>query len=190
MPITITGWDFSTSWASNITTVGAVLGTFLAASLPSSGLFSGMNYAALNVLFGLLTAGAAFYYVATRQPTTDDQYQGTIKSFVIASCLTLWAVGGELITLGLLAVDIEVRHGSPTFSYATAAILVAVLLALLYLVGLYAWRTIEGTIYWTVHDRQAAPIAAAALPPGAHTAAPPAPQPAAHRKPPRPRALL
>jgi hypothetical protein len=50
-------WDFSKSWASNITVVGAILGTVLSAKIlptPTAVVDSPNGYTALSLLFGAL----------------------------------------------------------------------------------------------------------------------------------------
>ena len=116
-----TSWDFSKSWATNITVIGALLGTAL--NLEKTALVHSM----FNLFFLLLAALAPFvYYLIGGQneviPVSSSEYQrdaepghetdvrskgqspayqfhGYVAGFLIACVLTLWGVIGELITL-------------------------------------------------------------------------------------------
>src|SRR6476646_1020240 len=62
-------WDFSESWASTFTVVGAFLGTILGESgvIPEATEYlSRAAYGGLNVLFGLITLLAPLMYSAVR----------------------------------------------------------------------------------------------------------------------------
>lgn len=111
-------WDFSNSWASTFTTVGALLGTVLSAGILSNPrLMSSNGYAGCNLFFGGLVVIAPFVFTATRsvdptQPAPDGSgvaYDGTAWFFVISSAVTLWAVIGELWVMMLLSW--EFLHG-------------------------------------------------------------------------------
>jgi hypothetical protein len=142
-------WDFGKSWASTLTTVGALLGTVLSAGvLPGdTQSLSKPAYAALNLFFGMLILIAGFVYTATRRPkeTTNTsgvkqvQYQGHVWSFLLASFVTLWAVLGELVTLWFLLTEIGVQG---TLSRGPLHIFQGVLLLAGLLALFYAWRSI------------------------------------------------
>ena len=146
-------WDFTDSWASTLTAVGALLGTILGAGvLPEeTQRLSNAAFAGLNLLFGVLIVLAAFVYNATRQPTKKNgkeevQYQGYVWSFLLASAMTLWAVLGELATMFLLLAEIQ-AEGS--MSAPPILVFQSVLAAAGVVLIVYAWRT----IYWTVESQ-------------------------------------
>jgi hypothetical protein len=104
-------WDFSSSWGSTFTAVGALLGTVLSATtLSNATLMSSKSYAGCNLFFGGLVVIAPFVFAATRkvdptQPAPDGSgvaYDGSALSFLVSSAVTLWAVIGELWILMLL----------------------------------------------------------------------------------------
>src|SRR5204862_3856150 len=67
-PLGPPNWNFSTSWASNLTVVGALLGTILAAGvLPDHTAITKSTYAGLNLLFGILILVAPLAYVAMQR---------------------------------------------------------------------------------------------------------------------------
>jgi hypothetical protein len=114
-------WDFSKSWASNVTVVGALFSTALAiVAVPD--LTHHINkggYALLNVLFTLLVVMAPFVFNVLRKPIitavaspdgSNLQYQGFVVSFLVASGVTMWAVIGELVTL-IIMIDEFVAAG-------------------------------------------------------------------------------
>jgi len=119
-----TNWDFSGSFASNLTVLAAILGTILAASvLPNTSSAPSGTYAGLNLMFGVLVILGPFVYTATQKaetihPTQDPaatapQYQGYVYGFFLGTVLTLWAVLGELATIGLVFNEIRRGHSMP-----------------------------------------------------------------------------
>lgn len=157
-------WDFTTSWASTLTAVGALLGSILAAGvLPDeTQRLSNAAFAGLNLFFGLLIPVAPLVYNATRGPKDTDaatgkqpQYQGYVWSFLLASAITLWAVLGELATIFLLLAEMQAEGSmsAPAILMFQSLLLIAVVFLIV-----YVWRT----IYWTVRiqtsekDRNAA----------------------------------
>jgi hypothetical protein len=146
-------WDFSKSWGSNVTVVGALLGTILAAGvLPEeTTTVSKATYSGLNLFFGILVLIAPLIYVATEKAKSvhrgttvkEAQYQGFVWSFLLASLVTLWAAIGELVTVGLLFQEIRTTGSLP--EAAIWAMWVAVGWALL-LLALYTWRSIGATV--------------------------------------------
>lgn len=157
------GWDFSKSWASNLTAAGALLGVVVAGSiLPDPPhLLTKSQYGALNVYFGLLVAAAAFFYnaIVVRKeikplPPTDPSkppdpvtYQsvGLVWTYLVASLLTLWAVWGELGTLYVMLTDIL---GNGRFDSLSSIVIAAASLLLAISGGIYAWRTIGWNIWY------------------------------------------
>ena len=114
-------WDYSQSWATSLTLVGALLGTILGAGvLPNRlDLFSKAGYSGFNVLFGMLVLVAPLVYAAAQKRIQDakdgtPQYKGTTWAFGFASVVTLWGVFGELATVGLLFREIEKAGGLDT----------------------------------------------------------------------------
>lgn len=128
-------WDFSKSWASNVTVIGALLGTILSAGvLPEVTTTPKATYAGLNLLFAVVIVVAPFLYratqsvVAVHQTTaeTEPQYQGYVWSFLVSSALTLWAVVGELATIGLLFDEIRTGRSMPSAAVWTMGALLAI----------------------------------------------------------------
>jgi len=66
--INLPTWDFSSSWAANLTTVGAIFGTVLTSTLnlPAAPLLSKDAYTGLFLFFGGVVIVAGFFYTATR----------------------------------------------------------------------------------------------------------------------------
>jgi hypothetical protein len=146
-------WDFSKSWGSNVTVVGALLGTILAAGvLPEeTTTASKATYSGLNLFFGILVLVAPLIYVATQRAkdvhrsTTvkEAQYQGFVWSFLIASTLTLWAAVGELVTVGLLLQEIRTTDSLPEAVIWVMWVIIGLAVLLL---ALYAWRSIGAVV--------------------------------------------
>ncbi len=110
-------WSFGDSWASNLTGLGAVLGTVLAATgfltevLPgvSTGMFIGFS-----LLYGSLALLAPAAFTALCDAEGDSTYGGLL----VAGAIVLWAVLGELGT----AVVLLLRGGVPWLLGALACI--------------------------------------------------------------------
>lgn len=144
-------WDFSKSWATSLTAVGALLGTVLAAA--GGGLTSDKTNAGLNVFFGVLVLIAPLLYSATARytetgpkDTTEGQAQGYVGMFLLSSLLTVWAVWGELITVLIILYNLS---ATTIVTSPIRYIFLVFLVAALVCVGVYALRTIP----WTVQDQ-------------------------------------
>lgn len=150
-------WDFSKSWGSNLTLVGAVLSTVLAAKiLPMSQttpatsktvLATPDDYTALGLVFGILVVLAPFVFVALRKGDLNSkgkaEYHGFGWTFLLASFVTLAGVIGELVTVGLLFF--EAHHGK----VIALGVVIPVWIALgagLALAFWYAFKTIPLTL--------------------------------------------
>jgi hypothetical protein len=132
-------WDFSKSWASNLTVLGAILGTVLSAKiLPArTVVVTPDGYTALSLLFGILVVVAPFLYTALRKGRPGAQgphFTGRNWAFLVASGVTIWAVNGEIGTIGLVLY--EAQHGKALALGAVIPMLgtlgVALVLAWLY----------------------------------------------------------
>jgi hypothetical protein len=127
-------WDFSTSWASNLTVLGAILGTVLSANILPAGtvVISPEGYTALSLLFGILVVVAPFLYTALRkgEPSSEGPvFTGRNWAFLVASGVTIWAVNGEIGTVGLILY--EAQHGKALALGAVVPILGALGVALI-----------------------------------------------------------
>jgi|tagenome__1003787_1003787.scaffolds.fasta_scaffold20762067_2 hypothetical protein len=146
--------DFSDSYASKLTTVGALFGTFVSAGvLPDDTVgLSKTAFVALNLVFGVAVAVAALVYVALQRrtwkkiPLTAKEKQagsqqmeepklcGSVGGLLIASTVTIWAVLGELLTLWLLFGELGADQG---FNGAALAIMRGLLIIALLLTIVY-----------------------------------------------------
>jgi hypothetical protein len=153
-------WDFSKSWASNITVIGALLGTIISAGvLPAQTALPKATYAGLNLFFGALILVAPFVYTATQKEVSPDRprrpqeprYEGRVYWFVAASGLTLGAVLGELATIFLLFREIQTGGSMPQ---AAIWFLAAVISGTCVLACLYGFRSIRATLKNQSEQRQ------------------------------------
>jgi hypothetical protein len=104
-------WSFSESWASTLTTSGAVLGTVLgSATLPAVPReIDKQTLVGLNLLFGAAVVAAPFLFQTIRNPradSTSDDGGGFNVTLLLACAITFGAVEGELAALALLAWEI------------------------------------------------------------------------------------
>jgi hypothetical protein len=148
-------WSFSGSWASNLTALGAILGTVLAATgfltdvVP--GISTGM-FVAISLLFGFLVLVAPVIFVAMHDRSGKPSYLGLL----VAATFTLWAAIGELASVAQLTA----RAGLSPSLQAAPWIVVAVLMIVL---GAYTRTSIAQVIHRSkARTRQRARAAAEA----------------------------
>jgi hypothetical protein len=140
-------WDFSKSWATNITVLGAVVATFLSSKVvPNPQLLPAASYLMLAILFAAIAAIAPLVFrasstkigVTTPEGTSDIQFQGNVTGFLIAMGMTLWATLGQLATLGALSLEvIAIRKGGTVEGGVLTLVLALGLVATVW----YAWST-------------------------------------------------
>jgi hypothetical protein len=139
-------WDFSKSWASNVTIVGAIVGTVLSAKiLPATAavVASPNGYTALSLIFGSLVVVAPLVFTASRSGKPSPAgpvYTGRGWAFMLASAMTLWGVLGELTTVGLVLY--EAQHAKTLALGAVVPIWAIIGLAIV-LVAVYGLRTVR-----------------------------------------------
>jgi len=124
-------WDPTTSWASTLTAIGALVGAVIAVSPALPGethMFPKKEFAGLSIFFGGINLFAPFVYNVTRRGSSPELLNGYVWAFVAASAMTLWAVTGQLITLGLLVREM--------YWQATIALLVSVIFGVLILLAI------------------------------------------------------
>ena len=160
-------WDFSSSWATNVTLGGGLLTGVLGFSLfPDNGQFlSKPGYLAASVIFPVLAALAPQTYNIFRKPVDDPanpsgppQLQGFVLGFVIAAAITAWASISQAAVTALAIAEIDCA-GYLADALASPAIALLILLSL----GLAVY--VVTTVVFTVgHQVQNAVTARALLP--------------------------
>src|SRR5262249_35260574 len=132
-----------------VTVAGAILGTVLSANvLPATTavVVSPNGYTALSLLFGSLVVLAPLLFTALRVGKPDPkapQYIGRGFAFLVASSVTLWAVLGELATVGLVLY--EAQHAKALALGAVIPLWITIGAAMT-LVAVYGFRTIRLTL--------------------------------------------
>lgn len=140
-------WSFKDSWATNITAVGALLGTILSAVGSASTIVPGIQtdrFAVLSAAWGGLVVIAPLLIAFHGRRTDGMPANGTAviartSMMVAAALLTLTAVGGELTTVGVLLHFLTASGTQRELGYA-------VLIAAAVLVSLYAAVTTKTLI--------------------------------------------
>jgi hypothetical protein len=140
-------WDFSTSWATTLTAVSALLSTVLAAG----GLSHVESDTGLSLFFGMLVLIAPFAYnvIARYQEDSDPQsdqaiqVQGYVWVFLLTSLLTLWAVCGELVTVMHVLYKLENQN---YLSSGVEFVFILLLAVTIICICLYALRSIPRTV--------------------------------------------
>lgn len=146
-------WDFTKSWASNLTVAGAFLSIAIAiAVLPDQTRYmSKGGYSILNVLLTLLAGLGPFLYNVSRtriqrESAQDAEYQGTVVAFLIASGVTVWAVVGQLVTDVLVFNELLLADLAPLLLIRSFEVL---LLVLIVIIAAFSARS----VYWTAMDQ-------------------------------------
>jgi hypothetical protein len=149
-------WNFSTSWASNLTIFGAILTTVAASKiLPASTVVASADgYVSLGLLFATLVTVAPFVYNALRTgtPRTDSagpDYKGRGWALLVACWLTIWATTGQIGTAGLVVYEMQHAHRIALGAMIPLFVILAVSLLL---VAVYAVQTIRLVIASTSDD--------------------------------------
>jgi hypothetical protein len=160
-------WDFGSSWATTLTTVGAVLGTVLSAELLAD--TESLTFVSLNLLFGVVVVIAGLVYSAFNRLETvegdngeeEKQNQGLVGFFVVACALTLWAVAGELLTILALLRAID---GATDVSSLVLNLFAAFIWLALVCVVIYTWQAMQSTLEALAVSRDASQVSFFATP--------------------------
>lgn len=115
-------WDFSRSWASNISVVGGLVTLsalgFLPADFPTQ--ISRPAYAVLLFVFPLLAGLAPLVYNFSRRVSRDTTTtpptvvsQGKAYLFIIASIFTMWAAIGQLAVQASIIEELRLGNLLP-----------------------------------------------------------------------------
>ncbi len=131
-------WDFSRSWASNISVVGGLVTLSALAFIPAkteTQLITRSAYAILLFVFPLLAALAPLIYNFSRHISKDTSNPpmiiavGRAYMFIVASVFTMWASVGQLALQGLMLDELR-RAGVLQSGFAELVELVLALIGL------------------------------------------------------------
>ena len=164
-PMGLPTWDFSKSWAANLTTLGAIVGAALSLGVLPTGAPSKPYYIGFHLLCLALLAAAPFLYNACRVGRLGSAsggdpvaYHGFVGVFLLASLATAWGLLGQLATLWRLLRELaRDTTGSPLLNGVFAALVFVLFFA--------ALAYLNRTIYWTVRGQRVQPPATNGLAP-------------------------
>jgi hypothetical protein len=149
-PVGSPKWDFTKSWANNVTVAASVISTtvLLALLVQEPVFLSKANYLALNALLVVLLAVAPAIFALRRRQTNsvpgqDPEYSGTVSGFLLACGVTLSAVLGQLCIAVLLLEEMRWQDvlWSPT-GFLFDGIVLATAAALI----VYSFKAIPATL--------------------------------------------
>jgi hypothetical protein len=111
---TASTWSFKDSWATNVTAIGAVLGTVTGSTtfFPSASGAANPNALSFITLFIFLGGAAGlspliYASLAVKPPHNHPDFvSGTVGGLLLANTVTLFATLGELATVGMI-VDVS-----------------------------------------------------------------------------------
>jgi hypothetical protein len=159
-------FDFTSSFASTLTAVGALLGTIIGAGvLPDQTVnLSKEAFTALYFLFGVAIVVAPVVYLAGQRsawiPKEGDtkkevrKSQGFVGLFILSCFITVWAVFGELYTTWLLAGELG-QAGKGFSTFAVDIFRVLLVAGALSLIAYTFWRV--GAIVWPEREKKTRP---------------------------------
>jgi hypothetical protein len=154
-PVGPAKFDFTKSFASTITLVGAVLGTVLTAGLvpeqPEH--LTKDEYLSINLLFGVMVVVGTIVFAMSERPDKDKApkageerlYEGAVWALLVSAGLVVWAVAGEVACIALIVSELD----------ATGAFTALAIYVFWGLLGLAAIATLTYTyrrIYWVIEN--------------------------------------
>jgi hypothetical protein len=168
-------WDFSRSWASNLTAAGAIFGTVIALVImpDQTQMLAKQVIVGLHLLFLGLIGAAPFVYNAVRKGvfsssasvSSDDAYHGYVGMFLVACVITIWGVIGQMASLFLLIREIRtfgMWPGDVTSIFQASLVLLSIALVP-YLIQSIYWG-VRSQIVQVPLSRASGPVVDAATP--------------------------
>jgi|GEM_PF-5488743 len=158
----VPSWDFSRSWASNISVVGGLVTlsalTFIPTTVETKQIPQSA-YPILFFIFPLLAALAPLVYNFSRRVTTDSSTkpptivaQGKAYMFIVASVFTMWAALGQLAVQASIIEELRIAKVLPT----AFAILIEIVFGFVVLgLFLYGGKTVVETVRTQKTDTKA-----------------------------------
>jgi hypothetical protein len=142
--------DFSKSFATTLTAIGALLGTILSAGLidDTAAPISKTGFQALNLTFGVLVLIAPLCFLvfqirkeATEKGVKVSHYSGPSWAMLVASGVTLWAVLGQIWTIYLLLGEVDASGDISSLSITViqVALGIGAVLAVVYSIRKLKW---------------------------------------------------
>ncbi len=145
-------WDFSRSWASNLSIAGSALGLVLTAiAMPEAAALGKYKFIYVNSFFAVLAIASPCVYNALREgiPTTTQgrpeiEYRGYVGMFLVAAVLTTWAVYGQL---GALVIVVLAMNAPPGLLLSNTDF---VFEGIVFLMMLVLIPYVRSTVYWNI----------------------------------------
>jgi hypothetical protein len=138
-------WDFSRSWASNLTAAGTILSyTVLLSWMAPTATFPKQDYLTVGAIAaGLSVLAPLAFNVMSRIFQACDVPSASSSAFLISAGITIWGLTLQLFLGARLVWEL---HSKGTLNLPLAVALVAFLLLLSVLVALYAILTAKDTL--------------------------------------------
>jgi hypothetical protein len=149
-------WDFSSSWATNITVTGTLAAIPILSTVPTAPpareleMMPRAGYVGLTMMFLVLAAAAPLVYNFSRTPSKGKASSGApsvvaygrVYMFIAAGAVTTFAAAGQILIVEALIE--ELRRGGYVGSF------VFVIEAILMFVGLWLFVYAPRTMYTTI----------------------------------------
>jgi len=140
-PLGPVAWNFTDSWASNLTVLLAGYQLLIGMELlpPTGTLLTKSTYALLAVLFAGLVAAAPLAFLAVGTPAYDATgklvIHGRVSGLALSAFLVMWAVLGQVTVAGTHGYELMVGSDLPRSLIATFLGLTFLLLVLAFVHG-------------------------------------------------------
>jgi len=101
-------WDFSRSWATNVSSIAGIVGVAIVSAVttdfkPFSQASVKSSYAVTTVLMGAIVIAAPSLYTLL-QKKQGNQMVGSVGGFILASLFTIWGTIAQLLLQGALLI--------------------------------------------------------------------------------------
>ena len=102
----VANYDFSKSWTSNLTLALFGLGSLLKDNLPETPVWMPkQEYSAVSLVFAICLFVGPMVYLAIQRSYPSNptpSFRGWVWSYIVANCITVFAVVGQLTTVAAL----------------------------------------------------------------------------------------
>jgi hypothetical protein len=154
--VTLT-WDFSRSWATNISGLAGVIGVAVVSTMttdfkPFTQAAVKNSYATTSILMAAVVVAAPSIYTLL-QERNGNQLVGCVGGFIAASMLTIWGTIAQLLLQGALLVAFVLEKPGSRFALLLVPMILAVGLLLLFP---YSIKSIQVAL---ANETQAPPVA-------------------------------
>lgn len=143
-------WDFSRSWASNLSIAGGILGPALVlTAVPDpTRVITKQTYVVLSTLFTTFVALAPFLFTASRRMKSSGKdgavevSEGAVAIFILSAVFTIWGAFGQIVIASCLVREFQLAK---VLTFSVSILMYCLLGATICLFVYYAYASIVAT---------------------------------------------